>query len=108
MNEISTSIPGRIRYCQIQLDKYDKVIGVACLSDKLIKFSNFEQLLGYHQSMLNSLVVSHNEGRFNDLIQFLSEEWSEILYLDRFKVNLLIMKRTFSLNYTIGWMIIKY
>lgn len=83
--EIVTAVPGRTRYCKISLDKDDIIAAITCLSDKQVNYSHLEQLIGVHQSYVNSLVGTYNEGRIPDLLDFLEEEWADVLYHDRFR-----------------------
>lgn len=91
--EIITAVPGRTRYCKISLDNYDFIAAITCLSDRPVNSSHLEQLIGVHQSYVNSLVLTYNEGRIPDLLDFLEEDWADVLYHDRFRVYLLYIIR---------------
>ncbi|CAL8069000.1 unnamed protein product [Calicophoron daubneyi] len=71
-------------YFYIHLNKYNMVETVTCLSKKPFPASNYIQLYGVHEMLLNKLASRFDEGLIHDLYEFLDDVWPLAIYHDRF------------------------
>eukprot|EP01038_Epipyxis_sp_PR26KG_P007433 gene7433-10129_t len=70
--------------CVIQLNKVGLVAGIEFLGYDRIEERNLHHIPGLHESFLNSLQHSYDNGKISDFISFLREDWAHLLYYDRF------------------------
>uniref|UniRef100_A0AAY5K1P9 Cilia- and flagella-associated protein 61 N-terminal domain-containing protein n=1 Tax=Esox lucius TaxID=8010 RepID=A0AAY5K1P9_ESOLU len=80
-------LTGRIEtgnYFHLQLNQYEMVETITCLSLKPFPVSNYLCLYGKHQLLLNRLCCRYDEGLVHDLYSYFKEKWCLAIYHDRF------------------------
>ncbi|CAF0869342.1 unnamed protein product [Adineta steineri] len=71
-------------YFRLHLDSTGIVRTIVCLRHTKIDVTNLSQLYGLHERLLNNLRQRYNEHLITDLFTYFQENWTAVLYHDRF------------------------
>ncbi|CAI9734209.1 ciliaflagella61-likeassociated and flagella-associated 61 [Octopus vulgaris] len=72
-------------YFEVFLNRYKQVETIICLRKEPFAASNFVELYGVHESILNNMLQRYEEGLIKDFFSFFMEPYCLPIYHDRFK-----------------------
>ncbi|XP_014784216.1 cilia- and flagella-associated protein 61 [Octopus bimaculoides] len=72
-------------YFEVLLNRYKQVETITCLRKEPFAASNFVELYGVHESILNNMLQRYEEGLIKDFFSFFMEPYCLPIYHDRFK-----------------------
>ena len=73
-----------LRYCQVVLDRHQRIVEVLVLTEGPIELRNLSRLVGIQEAFASSLVHSYEAGNIEDFIAFFRKKWAYSLYHHRF------------------------
>jgi len=73
-----------LRYCQVVLDRHQRIVEVLVLTEGPIELRNLARLVGVQEAFANSLVHAFESGAVTDFLSFFRQDWAYALYHHRF------------------------
>uniref|UniRef100_A0A8C6RNX4 Cilia and flagella associated protein 61 n=1 Tax=Nannospalax galili TaxID=1026970 RepID=A0A8C6RNX4_NANGA len=83
----SEIITGNVKdgtYFRLHINKYKMVETITCLSKAPFPVSNYIQLFGQHERVLNNLCIRYEDKQITDLYSYFTEPWCMAIFHDRF------------------------
>ncbi|CAH8445865.1 unnamed protein product [Dicrocoelium dendriticum] len=68
----------------LHINQYNAVQALTCLSKTPFPASNYIQLFGAHEKLLNNLLARYDEGLIPDMYRFFNDVWPLAIYHNRF------------------------